>query len=203
MRHETDHSDFIAPVFWRVLRRTQTSKERRNRCAYHLQHILNRLIKYSYNLYQQVNDHKRNSKKYKKDLVYFGLLKHGRINPNTSDDRIIRKRIKNIQTCLDYQNSLVLDALDLREKYLLYDFKKNKHSYDILLPKFELLFIKQQNKLNKLLSRDVEYGCALTMAGILDNWSESKWNKFNLYVSYQLNVLCNDHLNECISRALY
>ena len=61
--------------------------------------------------------------------------------------------------------------------------RSNKQSYDILLPKFELLFLNQQNKLNKLLNKDVEYGCALTMAGIINNWSDRKWNSFNLYVS--------------------
>ena len=136
-----------------------------------------------YNLYQQVNNHKRNSKKYRDNLIYFGFLKHGNINPNVSTERSLSRRLNRVQKCLDYQNSLVLDALDLREKYLLFDIKRNKQSYDILIPNFELLFIKQQNALNRILSRDVEYGCALTMAGILNNWSERKWSTFNLYVS--------------------
>ena len=183
MRHDTDYSELVDNKFWRILRRNNTTRDKRIKCVRHLQRLLNILIKKCYNLYQKANNHKRNSKKYRKDLIYFGLLKHGNFNKNSSVVRTLRRRLKNVQTCLDYQNSLVLDALDLREKYLLYDIKKNKNAYNVLMPNFELLFIKQQNKLNRLLSRDVEYGYALTMAGILNNWSNRKWSTFNLYVS--------------------
>ena len=57
-----------------------------------------------------------------------------------------------------------------------------------MLPKFELVFIRQQNQLNQLLSRDVEYGCALTVVGILNNWSNETWRKFNLYACLNVNL---------------
>ena len=146
-----------------------------------LKKCLNAMIKHIYNLYQRYRYHWRINHKYKKQLIIYGMLKHGNVSRDPSD-RSINRRLKHMSLCVDYHNSLVVDALDLREKYLLYDIKKNECMYDILMPKFELLFIKQQTKLNQLIGRDVDYGCALTMAGILNGWSNKTWDAINLHV---------------------
>ena len=177
-----DWTHFVSETVWNALAQSNSSRQTRRRCITNLKILINHLIKRIYNLYQSKCRFKRTSETYKSNLLTYGLLKHGNFNEQTAAERTLRKRVKCIKQCIQYQNSLVLDALDLREKHLLCDIRKNSNSYQVLLPKFELIFIRQQNKLNKVLSRDVEYGCALTMAGILNNWSNETWRKFNLYV---------------------
>ena len=169
---------------WKLLLDAESHVLHKRACVDELKTLITRLIRKIWNLYQAKKYHERNSKEFRKELVGFGLLTHGNVNTHTDADRTIRRRVQYINTCMDYQNSLVLDAFDLREKFLLYDIHRNATSYEALLPKFELLFIKQQNKMNQLLTRDVQYGCDITMAGILNNWSTRRWKKWNLYVCF-------------------
>lgn len=148
----------------------------------HLEILIQTMARRILRLYQQKQYYTRNDKQYKSRLVHFGLLEHGGYNTDTNKDSTVSKRLRKIELCIRYQNGLVSDALDLRERFIMYDFMRNKTSYTCLQPKFELIFIKQQSILNELLHRDVDYGCALVMAGILNDWTNRQWEQFNLYV---------------------
>ena len=171
---------------WNVLSNDVTVPVNPVRAIYvsKLKQLITQLSHKCYLLYGQKRYYARVQKTFRKHLIKYGLLYHGNFNTSASNVRTLRRRMQSIKLCVQYQNSLVLDAINLREHYLMHDIKHNASSYEVLLPKFELLFVRQQHQLGRILSQDAEYGCALTMAGILNNWSEKKWEKFNLYVCF-------------------
>ena len=187
--NDRDYHDFVSDNVWRILKSRTSSGTNRRACVKYIKILLNVMVNKIYNLYQSRNYYRRRANTFRSKLLFFGLFNHGKMGINTRSYAYLHKKIHYINRFIEYQDNLVLNTVNLKERFIMADIKKNSTAYNILQPKFDMLFIEKQNKLNALIGRDINYGCALAMGGILNNWSVRKWQSFNLHVCY-LFLMC-------------
>ena len=137
-----------------------------------------------YNTYQMKRRYHRRAAKFKSKLVKHGLFEHGNINSQSSDLQTIRRRKLQIEEYMEHHSQMVNDDYNMRLSYVKYQYYKDPENFSFLKPMYYKIFVKNQIDLNRALSRNVDYGCALVMSGVVHNWSRRRWNDWNKYVCY-------------------
>ena len=116
---------------------------------------------------------------YKARLIYFGLLDHKNVNDMSISTRTITRRNNYMRKCVDYLDGCVADTIDLRGDLLNYSWYNNHLSFNQLMPKIELMFIRKQNVMLEQLNNDHDYCVKRAMLGIVNRLSQSTWRAFN------------------------
>ena len=122
------------------------------------------------------------SDEYKARLIYFGLLNHGNQNDCAVSSSTISRRNNHMRKCIDYLNGCVGDFIDLRSNLLSYYWDNHPSTFDNLLPKFELMFIKKHNAIIKNLKNDYDYCIKRAIMGVINGWSQKTWHDYNMSV---------------------
>ena len=84
-----------------------------------------------------------------------------------------------MRKCVDYLNGCVADTIDLRGDLLNHSWYNNHLSFNQLMPKIELMFIRKQNVMLEQLNNDHDYCVKRAMLGIVNRLSQSAWRAFN------------------------
>ena len=112
-------------------------------------------------------------------LQYYGLSGHGNINTDTLSERTISRRIVCVKRVLKTLNACVNDIIDLRERYVMNEFRNNQHIFHVVKPRIETLWIREQNTLMKHDRQSPDFGIQIALTGILSHWTQRQWNDFN------------------------
>lgn len=154
-----------------------------NQIPQHLrQPLCNLVTKFARTISNQrryLNNYKHKCRERKHTLKIHGLLQHGGINPNKFDQSGQWRTLKHVKQCVTTLNSCVSDVIDLREKYLLDEFRQNPHVFNLVSPKLELIWFRQQNYLTNIESNNDEYGIRIALTGVINSWTQNQWNSFN------------------------
>ena len=146
--------------------------------------MIEKLTRKIYNIYQQKRNHHRRAIQFKKKLVEFGLFEHGNINIDSNDKQTLTRRKQQVEHFIEHHSDIVSYDYNLKLKFLQYQYYLNPKNFSFLQPTFYKRFVKNQVDLNNMLSKNVDYGCSLVMAGVVHNWSRRKWNDWNKYVCF-------------------
>ena len=126
----------------------------------------------------------------KSQLQYYGLSGHGNINPNTLSERTVSRRVLCVKRVLKNLNACVNDVIDLKERYVMNELRSNKQIINVIKPRIETFWIREQNLLMRHDRKSQDLGIQIAMTGVLSHWSHRQWNDFNRSVcTYIFNVL--------------
>ena len=149
-----------------------------------VQILIEKMAKKILNMYQSVNRYERELKKARSKIKKFGLNEHGNYDNTSQKDKKLQRHRGQMRKFIKHHSKHLPSDIKIQENLLLVDIKRNVIAIDLIKDKFYNIFVKRQNKLHALMSKNVSYGCNLVMAGIINNWSRAKWNKFNMYVCF-------------------
>ena len=75
-------------------------------------------------------------------------------NNNPSSASTIKRRLQSVDLCFNAINNNTDDSVNIEERYISKRYKVNPEVFDVIKPKIELLWIKEQNNLVRELAKD-------------------------------------------------
>lgn len=115
----------------------------------------------------------------KNKLKYYGLSGHGNINTDTQSERTVSRRVLCIKRVVNSLDACVNDVINLRERYVINQFRNNKEVFHVIKPRIEKIWIREQNLLIRNDRQMEEFGIQVTLTGVLSHWTQTQWNDFN------------------------
>ena len=138
------------------------SLKHRNRLTLLIELMAQKIV----NLTMDKNKYQKKSNDNTKKLNFYGLGDHGNFNNNAISRTTIDRRVDCANKCMDALNNKVDSSIDLREKYVLKEFKANPHVFNVLKPNLESLWIEQQSILNAGFLRNSKRARKAVLLGI-------------------------------------
>ena len=172
------HHLFLSPSFYHSLSDNQSNQ---------LKLLIDQLCKQIIHQRIYINKYKRKLIKYKNRLIQFGLNEHGKINHQSTANSTIRRRVKHVSKCIDALDLCLNDLIDLRQHYLLYEYKINPGCFGLVEPKMKVLWMKDQIQKAKQEFMSEEQCRKLAVSGVLSGLTCKQY--YDLYDSVKLYMI--------------
>lgn len=126
-----------------------------------------------------INRYKKQSKDRKHILTKHGLFKHNNLKNNKISPTGTWRTVNKLKECVNTLNNQIHDDIDLKQKYLLSEFKNNPQIFNVIKPQMEKIWIQEQTAITKDIATNDEYAIRIALTGVINSWTQRQWNSFN------------------------
>ena len=143
--------------------------------------LIHKFVRKICNLQRSVRKYKKLANECKRNHMN---IEHGNINTNALSVSTIKRRVQYCTNVINKVNETVGNGIDIREHYLLNEFRVNPHIFNCVKPLLYRDWSREYNCEIKELEKSQDYAIKLALIGVIRSWSENQWKTFNKWVKF-------------------